>query len=642
MSASAAVRPLRASGQGSARVLRSLAPLARRLARLEPLVYALWAAAWTLSSGRTFYGYMMKQTGGEWSAPLDDVFIHFDYARATAQGHPFEWVVGNGYSSGNTSISYPFVLAAGYLAGFQRERLMLWAALVAALSVFAVLLAGRKLFTGLARRDATDESVGDRAASYLLPPMFLALGALDWTLWSGMEVAFLLATWAAGLVAYLALVETPPDALAAARRRALWLGAAGALMVLTRPEAVSTLGAFGLSALWARRRGLGLGGAVGLCMRMFAPGALVVVGLAVTNRLLTGEWSANGAIVKLAVYNPFMSREAKWEDYAFNFKYEIFRNIEYHFTDVAALGCILPALALAALAFRKTRPLALVLWAQIVGWALLVAFNGQVRWQNERYTMPAVAWLVIAAALGVSALVRRAGRPHVVVSVLVGVLIVQAVIAAKAPDARPSLAVSWGLSLACGAAVFLLLWLRPARALAVVAALATFHLHQALEDAGPEVVLRPRVPQHSRSAHRDRGGGSARCGRDACSWATPARSCTRPVGPGSTSSGSAATTLSRSRAPASRASPRPSSSWSTSPRKTCPISSPSTRAGGASCRRGSVAGSRSGPPRRGTSSAAATRTSSTWPTGTCSGRERRPAPSRPVAPSSTPWTSPTS
>jgi hypothetical protein len=88
-----------------------LEPVSRGFVRLDPVLYTLWAAIITLSSGRMFYGYMLKQTRGEWSAPLDDVFIHFDYARATAEGHPFEWVVGNGYSSGNTSLTYPFVLA---------------------------------------------------------------------------------------------------------------------------------------------------------------------------------------------------------------------------------------------------------------------------------------------------------------------------------------------------------------------------------------------------------------------------------------------------------------------------------------------------------------------------------------------------
>jgi hypothetical protein len=463
-------------------VLRTLTPQRRlrALRRLEPLLYALWAAFCTLSSGRTFYGYMMKQTRGEWSAPLDDVFIHFDYARATAQGHPFEWVVGNGYSSGNTSTAYPFVLAAGYLAGFTRERLMLWAAIVAATAIFATLLTARRLFVAAPpwapSLDSGPDAAVDRLASYLLPPVFLAIGALDWTLWSGMEVAFFLSTWGAALLAFLTLVETPPDEPRPARG---WmLGAAGALMILTRPEAVGTLAVFGLAALWARRRALGLPGSVALAARVFAPGAVAVIGLAACNRVMTGEWSANGAIVKLAVYNPFMSPLAKWNDYSFNFRYEIFRNLEYHFTDVPALGVILPALGLMALAVPRTRPAALVLWGQILGWMVLVAFNGQVRWQNERYTMPAVAWLTIVAALGASALVRRIGRPHLVVSFLVGVVACQAVLASRLPEARPSEMVGWGYSMAAGALLAATLWYRPTRMVAVVVALGLFHLHQ--------------------------------------------------------------------------------------------------------------------------------------------------------------------
>ncbi len=462
----------------------ALARALRRVAPLEPLAYAAWAAAWTLSSGRTFYGYMMKQTGGEWSAPLDDVFIHFDYARATAEGHPFEWVVGNGYSSGNTSVSYPFVLALGYLVGFRRERLMLWAAVVAATSVFAALLAARRLFTGLAvaAGPPSRDAAWDRAAAYALPPFLFAVGALDWTLWSGMEVAFLLATWGAGVLAYLALVEAPSSDTRGARRFAWWLGAAGALMVLTRPEAISTLGAFGVAALWARRTTRTTTArprdGLALASRIFGPAGAVVAGLALVNRLLTGEWSANGAIVKLAVYNPFMSPQAKWDDYVFNFRYEIFRNLEYHFTDAPLFGCILPALGLAAVAVPSTRRVGLVLWAQIVGWGLLVAFNGQVRWQNERYTMPAVAWLVVVAAVGATALARRAGRPQVALAGLMGVLVVQAVVAALAPGVRPSPLGTWGLSLVGGGVVVATLWLWPVRVLSVVAAVALFHAHQ--------------------------------------------------------------------------------------------------------------------------------------------------------------------
>jgi hypothetical protein len=437
----------------------------------EPALYVLWAATCTLSSGRMFYGYMLKQTGGEWSAPLDDVFIHFDYARATAEGHPFQWISGNGYSSGNTSLSYPFVLALGYLSGFRGQHLMLWAALVAATCVFGVLLAGRALFFPRTRAP----SAVDRLASYLLPPLVLGIGALDWTLWSGMEVSFFLATWALGLGAYVALIDAPKADVA---RRAWTLGACGLLMVLTRPEAITTIAAFGIGAgilLHRRLRGVALGAVV----RAGLPGAVAVSAQAALNRVLTGEWSASGAIVKLAVYNPFMSRADKIQDYLFNLKYEIFRNVEYHFADVPAYGILLPALAIAAIAVKRTRAIGILLLAQVAGWTLIVALNGQVRWQNERYTMPAVAWLLMAAAIGASALLRRKDRPSAVVVFVMGALAVQAVVASLAPDLRPAATKAWALSLGAGAVAGALFSLWPARVVTAGAVLVLAYVHQA-------------------------------------------------------------------------------------------------------------------------------------------------------------------
>lgn len=442
-----------------------------RARAIEPALYVLWAAAWTLSSAHTFYGYMLKQTRGEWSAPLDDVFIHFDYARATAEGHPFEWVVGNGYSSGNTSLSYPFVLAVGYLAGFHGQRLMLWAALVAATCAFGVLLAVRSIF--VPRRGPTSGT--DRLSAYLVPPVFLGVGALDWSLWSGMEVASFLATWAAALMAYLSLVHARRRDVA---RRAWALGLFGLVMVVTRPEAVTTLLVFAIAAGFAFWRRIP-SSTFGVVLRVGTPGAAGVALQAAVNRLVTREWSAAGAIVKLALYNPFMTTGDKLNDYLFNLKYEILRNVEYHFTDAPGYGFILPALAFASLAIRSTRRVGLLLLGQVAGWVLLVALNGQVRWQNERYTMPAVAWLLIAAALGASALMRRRERPGKGVLFVLGVLVVQAVIASFSPEARPSLARSWGFSVAAGAAGALLLTLWPMRLAGTFALLVLFYVHQA-------------------------------------------------------------------------------------------------------------------------------------------------------------------
>src|SRR5690606_10463643 len=124
-----------------------------------------------------------------WSAPLDDVFIHFDFARATARGYPFEWIEGNGYSSGGTSLLYPFILAIGFVAGDVGLELGHWAAIVACVGTFATLLGARRLFKDL-----------PPWTSLFGPVTFLSVGALNWTLFSGMEVAVFLGFWALSYV----------------------------------------------------------------------------------------------------------------------------------------------------------------------------------------------------------------------------------------------------------------------------------------------------------------------------------------------------------------------------------------------------------------------------------------------------------
>ena len=479
----------------------------RSLQRLRPLdayLYVAWAAFCTLASARAFYGYMLKQTGGEWSAPLDDVFIHFDYARATALGHPFEWTVGNGYSSGNTSLTYPFALALGWLVGFKERSLMVWAALLAATCVFGVLLAARHLFLESKRDD------WGRVSSYLLPPVFLGVGALDWSLWSGMEVSFFLATWAIALMAWLKLegdarADTPPSRI---NVHAWWLGMAGALLVTTRPEASATIGIFGLATAHAHRRE-GARRIIGLLVRIGLPATFALTLQAAANKALTGEWSANGAIVKLALNNPYMTSAEKLDDYVGNVKYAALRNLDYHFAHIEGetMSALLPslpaswgemsflvylartawwagivplALGVLPLAFARTRRIALVLWSQIVAWVAIVALNGQVRWQNERYVMPAVAWLMILVALGVSVTVRRRARTHgrgararpgLVATVLLGALMVQVIgVLTRPAGAQPEFRLSWLLALAGGA--FAALVLRPWALRSAVVALA--------------------------------------------------------------------------------------------------------------------------------------------------------------------------
>ncbi|NUP09823.1 MAG: hypothetical protein HOW73_27570 [Polyangiaceae bacterium] len=371
---------------------------------LDSRAYAVWCAAVVAYVASVFYQSMLEQTGGEWSAPLDDVFIHFDYARSTARGHPFEWSPGNGYSSGNTSITYPFVLAIGWLVGFRDMSLMQWAAGVAGVSMLVFFIAAARYTRPLGPW-----------AKYFLPPAVMSLGALDWSLFSGMENAFHLGVWGLASMAFDRFERVRADAKQALRA-AVVLGLAGALLVLTRPESAVCVVVFTFAALWLAR---GLGP-----VRALSAGALIaiipVAALAVfafANRVFTGEWSQAGAIAKLALHHPYMDRDAKYEDWIFNLKYVLTRMAHHHFADESPMvegqrpfGYIVPLLALVPLAHKKLRLRAAMLWVQIATWTMVVALNGQVRWQNERYVMSGVAWMLLLSGMGVATLASHYGE----------------------------------------------------------------------------------------------------------------------------------------------------------------------------------------------------------------------------------------
>jgi hypothetical protein len=388
------------------------------LAPLEPVAYALYAGVVTLLVATRFYGSARLQTLysdtwadpsefgrqgglGPWSAPLDDVFIHFDFARSAARGRPFEWCEGNGYSSGGTSLLYPFVLAVGELAGFRGLELMEWAGIVACVSVFALLLALRRAFTRL-----------PRIASYLVPIALLGVGALSWSLFSGMEIAFFMALWAGAFVVWddlgrRAAGGTPREIALAAGGLGLW----GAALVATRPEALGTTLIFALTSLWAlRTRGPRL---LAACLGLIvAPALTVVVGAAVANYSLTGEVAAAGAIAKLELYHPYLTFGEKFDLWLFFLGYQALRVTQQHLESIPAIGWVVWVFALAALYFKETRRQAVLLWGSVVAWAMIVALNGQVRWQNERYVMPALTWLLVSATLGATTLLSRgAVRP---------------------------------------------------------------------------------------------------------------------------------------------------------------------------------------------------------------------------------------
>src|SRR6476659_8881987 len=89
------------------------------------LGWARLVLATALLAQRAIGGSLTKV--GHPGAALDDAYIHFQYARAIAEGHPFRFQAGEPISTGATSFLWPAILAPFYLIGFRGEAI-LWPA----------------------------------------------------------------------------------------------------------------------------------------------------------------------------------------------------------------------------------------------------------------------------------------------------------------------------------------------------------------------------------------------------------------------------------------------------------------------------------------------------------------------------------
>jgi hypothetical protein len=224
---------------------------------------------------------------GHAGATLDDAYIHFQYARAIAEGHPFRFQAGEPFTSGATSMLWPALLAPFWALGF-RDDAIVWPAW--ALSFVAL--------GGLAWEAAhLTERLAGRAAAVGAGAMTLVFGGLVWCAASGMEVVPF--AWAVARATRRASEWTEGSPGARTRRRAAELLILAWAAALFRPEGAltalfvaATLGAFPRFASW-RLRALSL-----------AAGASVFA-LPLLLWALTGSARSNTAVAKLLPGNPY-------------------------------------------------------------------------------------------------------------------------------------------------------------------------------------------------------------------------------------------------------------------------------------------------------------------------------------------------
>ncbi|WP_437613217.1 hypothetical protein WMF20_11485 [Sorangium sp. So ce834] len=388
----------------------------RRAPRIRLLLWHASAAIPVLGAAAAFYGPALERAGGAWPAPLDDVYIHFGFARAAALGHPFSWIPGNGYSSGGTSLTYPLALAPGYLLGFRGAWLGLFAALLACAALLDLCRSLRRLLEPRGGPGAASS----RWVAWVAPLFVVAVPLLDWSWFSGMEVALLGAVLGRALVAVRRAELAPPARRPAEQLRA---GLLAALLVATRPEAIALSAPLAVAVAHAA----GSLGAAASLARASLPTALLLGAHAAANRAFTGEWSAAGAVRKLLLSNPYPTPLEKAVEVIKNLAALRVQALE------SALGgpwlsLVLPLLGAVAALDRRSRRVAVPLLLGAYGALLLVALNATARYQNLRYAAPSLVMLLVAAALGAHALARR-GR------LAAGVAAALAVAALAAPSA---------------------------------------------------------------------------------------------------------------------------------------------------------------------------------------------------------------
>ncbi|MBK8251998.1 MAG: hypothetical protein IPK82_04950 [Polyangiaceae bacterium] len=221
---------------------------------------------------------------GRVAVPLDDAFIHFQYARRFAEFAPFRYT-GSEISTGATSLVWPLLLSLFWKFG-ARGPALIWAAWFLGTAFFAACA----YETGRLAARLTSRGLG-----FATSAMCLSFGPFVWFAWSGMET--IAAAWAfvATFRRAAAFVEShhpqPKDAAQ--------LAFFGALAPLIRPEgAIASL--FVLAAFAVKRR------RTAFRVEWFAvPPVLGVALLPTCYALFTGHFQSSTARAKWLFYNPY-------------------------------------------------------------------------------------------------------------------------------------------------------------------------------------------------------------------------------------------------------------------------------------------------------------------------------------------------
>ena len=372
-------------------VIAVRASLRRAAVRLRPYVLPLAASA---VIGFFCVRAIHRAAGGP-AAPLDDAFIHLTFARGLAEGRFFQYVPGEGYSSGATSFLWPILLAPFHLLGLRGERL-LWAAWLLGWVAHAALTLEVHRIT---RRLAGAAAAAGAAAICAVFPAFA------WFTYSGMETMGL--AWVLMRTARVAGAHCEVER-ARARPSSRELILLGVLAPLIRPEGAlaSLIAAVALGVRPPERaHGVPTWRAHVERLSALAPLAGPLV-LPLLNLAFTGHSTSATTQVKWAIGNPHYGASQVIQLATTN-AHTLVTNILdggdwswIFLPDRSAIPILLGLVALPIAAARRKLPYHAAFVAMIALGALMPTTYLSFLWNRVRYVWPfAGAWCVLLGVL---------------------------------------------------------------------------------------------------------------------------------------------------------------------------------------------------------------------------------------------------
>lgn len=361
--------------------------LARVLTWLKPHLqaYAILGAA-LLVVATASLGAVLKATGGEPAVPLDDAYIHFQFARSFANFAPFHYTQGAAPVAGATSLLWPAILAPFFWLGVDGAGIV-WVAWCLGFACLGLLAHE----THQAARHLLSPGVAVASAA-----LVLCFGGLVWLAASGMEALAFSWLWLRSARRLAEYCESAADG-EPSNRLARELIGLSFVVPLARPEGTLVPAAAALVfALFGTRT-----------TRWFAPVAALGAVLApLCFWLGTGAWSTTTSLVKWLPNNPYLSPAEVAQQVLANLAllYGTLLNGEIWSASVLPTGGgVLAWLALPALAFRALRQRRIARGAAVLVAALgmwLPTTYDTFLWNRLRYLWPfAPAWFIGLGAL---------------------------------------------------------------------------------------------------------------------------------------------------------------------------------------------------------------------------------------------------